>query len=129
MRRLLPFTLALIATGCATTGTTPERRDSAALTKALAGRVAGKPVDCLSTIDTRESSTYDNTIVYRASGRVIYRQDLNDCPSLTWSSIPVFEIRGAQLCRGEIVRIVDRSGTGQRGSCTVGQFVPYTRGG
>ena len=127
MRALL-LTLPLLATACATTQDAP-RRDSAALDRALAGRVAGTPVDCLSVIDTRDSQTVDGTILYQPNSRVLYRQDLNHCPSLTWTAIPVFDIRGSQLCRGDIVRIVDRDGTGQRGACTLGPFVPYRKAG
>ena len=117
--------LALAATGCATMREEPPHAN-VALEKALAGKVAGTPRDCLSLIDTRDSQTYDGTIVYRINRNLSYVNDLNGCTSLGWSSIPVFDIHGSQICRGDIVRIVDRDGGGPRGSCSVGQFVPYT---
>ena len=130
MTKLLWLTLPLLATACATTREDRTAAPDPKLEKALAGKVAGTPQTCLSLIDARDSQTFDNgTILYRAGRNVTYRNDLNGCSQLTWNAYPVFDVRGSQICRGDIVRIVDRSGSGVMGACSVGDFVPYRKPG
>ena len=130
MTKLLWLTLPLLATACATTRDEQKASVDAKLETALAGKVAGKAQTCLSLIDARDSQTFDNgTILYRAGRNITYRNDMNGCSQLSWNSYPVFDIRGSQICRGDIVQIVDRSGTGVRGACSVGEFIPYRKAG
>lgn len=115
---------ALIA-GCATTGQMAEAKEDPALTKALAGKAAGPPKTCLSLIDARQSDTYDGTILYRVSRNLTYRNDLNGCGNLGYDRIPVVQVYGSQICRGDIVRMVDRTTGSEWGACSFGDFVPY----
>lgn len=129
--RLVPLVLALAATVAATAASAervaPADRRSAELERLLAGRVAGEPRSCLPLFETRDSRTFAGTIVYGSNRTTVYRNDLGGCPELRWDTYPVFNIHGSQLCEGEIVRIVQRGGDFQAGSCVVGRFVPYTR--
>ena len=126
MTRFIILPLLCIAVGCATTRDHDRRTMvDENLQHELAGKVAGTPVSCLSTIDAREGQTFDTAMVYRAGRRISYVNTLNDCPSLGRNDIPVIEVRGAQICRGDIVRFVDRSSGAQFGACSFGDFVPY----
>jgi hypothetical protein len=120
---------AALLSGCATTGSMVEMQEDPGVTKALAGRTAGEPRDCLSLNDTRQSSTYRGTILYRTSSKLTYRNDMNGCTSLSDDRIPIIEVRGSQICRGDIVRLADRTSGAQWGACTFGNFVPYRAGG
>ncbi len=128
LRYALP--LLVLATGCATTR--DHRRTTVVdteLQRALAGKVAGTPVSCLSSFDTREGQTFDTAMLYRSGRNISYVNTLNDCPSLRSHDIPVVEVHGSQLCRGDIVRFVDRTSGAQFGACSFGDFVPYKTAG
>jgi hypothetical protein len=125
----LTIALATLLTGCATTGQMAEVREDPGVTKALAGKVAGEPRDCLSLVDARSSATYEGTILYRVSRNLTWRNDMNGCSSLRDDRIPVVEVRGSQICRGDIVRLADRTTGAEWGACTFGNFVPYRTDG
>jgi hypothetical protein len=116
---------AALLAGCATTGAAADRPEDPEVTKALAGKVAGEPRDCLSLVDARSSSTYEGTVLYRVSSKLTYRNDMNGCPSLRDDRIPVLDVRGSQICRGDIMRLADRYSGGIWGACSFGKFVPY----
>jgi hypothetical protein len=120
---------AALLSGCATMGQMAERGEDPEVTKALAGKVPGEPRDCLSLVDARSSSSYEGTILYRVSRKLTWRNDMNGCPSLRDDRIPVIEVRGSQICRGDIVRLADRFSGAEWGACTFGKFVPYRGGG
>lgn len=120
---------AALLAGCATTGSIAEIREDPGVTKALAGRTPGEPRTCLSLSDTQNSSTYRGTILYRVNRNLTYRNDMNGCTSLTDDRIPIVEVRGSQICRGDIVTLADRATGGQWGACSFGDFVPYRAGG
>lgn len=96
------------------------------VTKALAGKVAGEPRDCLWLRDTQSSSTFNGTILYRVNGKLTYRNDANSCSALSDNVIIVTRIYSSQVCRGEILQLLDRTSHFPVGSCSYGQFVPYT---
>lgn len=130
MRRVsIMLAAALLSTATAAFAERVSSADRRAgeLDRALAGRVAGEPRSCLSLLQTRDSTSYAGTILYRADRNTVYRNDLGGCPELRWDTYPVFNIHGSQLCQGEIVQIVQRGGGFPAGSCVVGPFVPYTR--
>ncbi len=125
IKTMTALAAAALLAGCATTGAVADRPEDPKVTKALAGKTPGEPRDCLSLVDSRASSTYDGTILYRVSRNLTYRNDMNGCPSLGWDRIPVVEVRGSQICRGDIVRLADRTTGATWGACTFGDFVPY----
>ncbi len=110
---------------CATTRSVADAGEDPAVTKALAGRTPGTPRDCLPLSEARQSTTYRGTILYRVSNRLIYRNDMNGCATLTNDRIPIVQVYGSQICRGDIVRLADRFGGGLWGGCSFGSFVPY----
>jgi hypothetical protein len=104
---------------------TPQQR----LDKLLAGRVAGKPVNCISLRDIRSSEIIDGTaIVYRTGANRLYvnrprggEQQLDD------DDILVTNTYTSQLCSIDIVRLLDRTSRFETGFVSLGEFVPYVR--
>jgi hypothetical protein len=103
-------------------------RDRLVVEKALAGKVPGKPRSCLSHQDADGSSVHNTTILFRANSKLVWKNDMNNCPSLREDAILLTQSYGSsQLCRGDIVRLIDRTGGFERGACTFGDFVPYRK--
>jgi hypothetical protein len=101
-----------------------------ALEKELKGKVAGQPVNCIS-----GSSHYnpirisDDMLLYRVSGRLVYQNKLKwACNGLADDDdIMVTETFGGQYCRGDIIRLVDRTGGFPGSHCVLGDFTPYRK--
>lgn len=117
---------ALMASG----STAQQSRSSKAdeqLAKALAGRTAGAPVDCISE-RSRMQVVDDWTILFRDRGVVYVQQPRGGCHGLSNSMSLIRDSFGTtRICRGDINRIVDvRTGFGT-GACTYSDFVPYRK--
>lgn len=120
----------LILAGCAG-GTEPPRlteRQAARLEAALEGKVAGEPVSC---VDSRPSASLtaisDSVLLYRVSGRLIYRNDLiGGCSGLSrGDTLIVRPTMGTQYCRGDMARSADLVNGMVTGACALGSFTPY----
>ena len=126
--RMLPLAAAMVlAGGCATTSAMREARVDPEVEKALAGRIAGKPQQCLRLSDAQESHSYDGAILYRVSRNLTFRNDMNGCPVLGDDRIPVVRVFNSEICRGDIVNFADRVTGAEYGGCTFGDFVPYRK--
>ncbi|CAN5235843.1 hypothetical protein BH09PSE3_BH09PSE3_12880 [soil metagenome] len=123
--RILPTTLLLLVSACATTASARDETPDPAMTKALAGKIAGKPRSCISWNEAQSSTTYRDAILYRVNSKLTYVNDLGKCPFLRNDNILVTRTVGSQLCRGDIVNMVDRGGGFPTGSCSFSDFVPY----
>lgn len=128
--------LCLAAAGCAPTVAETARREnpaaaqSAKLDKALAGLTPGQAQGCLNDIDRRvaRTTTYGSTVLYRVSRNRVFRNDMNgNCTSATFDPIVVTQTPTGSLCRGDIAQLVDRSSRFPVGSCSYGDFIPYSR--
>lgn len=100
-----------------------------ALAEALAGRVAGKPVDCVehSRLDGPQIID-EKTLIYRESGRRIWRNDLiAACPGLRPMDTLVVDVFGSQLCRNDHFRSVSPGMTIPGAICLLGKFTPYDK--
>ena len=126
----LAFSLTLVA-ACSDVDSTPKpltEKQSAVLIKQLDGKVAGKPVNCLSDFNTGNViRVSDNILLYRISSRLVYKNTLrSSCPGLARDDdIIVSEQFGGQKCRGDIIRLVDRTSGITGGVCSLGEFTPY----
>ena len=121
---------ALIGTSATAIAATPDNsKNEAKLTAALAGRVAGKPVDCISLRDIRSSQIIDGTaIVYdTGGGRLYVNRPRTAADWLDSDDILVTKTYGSDLCSLDTVSLVDRGARMQRGFVGLGQFVPYTK--
>jgi len=103
-------------------------RDSRDLAKALAGRTAGKPFDCVNPSWAGSPQIIGSrTLIYHETGRVL-RNDLPDaCPGLDDDSIIVSEVHGNQLCRGDLFYTLQRGSQIPGPRCRLGKFTPYTK--
>ncbi|WP_295444418.1 hypothetical protein [Sphingorhabdus sp. EL138] len=123
-----PLTL---AAACGQVDSTPKpltEKQSAMLMKELNGKVAGAPVNCISDFNaTNTIRVSDNILLYRVSGRLVYQNTLRSaCSGLARDNdIIVSEQFGSQKCKGDIIRLVDRTSGMSGGVCSLGAFVPY----
>jgi hypothetical protein len=134
MRHALPIMLAaaLVAGGASAKDSKPPKtnpKGEAELAKLLDGRVAGKPVNCISMSNSQESRIIEGTaIVYQATGRTVYvNRPQIGADSLDTDDILVTKTWGSQLCSLDQVRLVDRLSRFPRSFVGLGQFVPYTK--
>lgn len=138
MRVLIPpfATLAVLA-GCAGAPSPSEEaaaarraaRAETELADALKGKVAGKPVTCVNLRDIRSTKAIgDRTLIYEASARLVYRNDpVGGCPASGTGRTLVTRTPSTQLCRGDIVRVVDLTAGFDLGTCLLGDFTPYRK--
>ncbi|GAA0737824.1 hypothetical protein [Sphingomonas japonica] len=125
----------LILAGCATsaerTAQQEQRsaRDAAELADQLDGLVASDTRNCLDT-QTRSFATdvVGPNILYRESrARIWVTRTSGDCSAGGRDPVLVTRSFAGQLCRGDIIRSVDRSGGMLVGSCAAGEFTLYKR--
>jgi len=98
------------------------------LAKLLDGRVAGKPVNCITLTNMQSSTVIDKTAIVYGSGSTIYVQRPRvGAASLDSNDILVTQLTSSQLCSIDTVQLRDRNGHFWRGFVGLDQFVPYTR--
>ena len=122
---------AFALTGCAMQDApvVQTERDRAELARALADRsVAGPPMRC---VDLRQvggnRAIGRDAIVFTQGTRVYLNRPSGDCSALRYGNTLVTRTMGGELCRGDIARVVDPVTRTIRGSCSLGEFVPYER--
>ena len=125
---LIPIAVAALA-GCETAPDAPTRTasDQQAYDRALAGKTAGAPQKCLSTLRSNDMTVIDeHTILFR-DGRTTYvNNTLGECNQLGRSGYAMVTRNvGPQLCRGDIVNVTDTMSGMTVGSCAIGDFIPY----
>jgi len=128
---MAPLLASCAPAGTATPGAealTPKQ--AKLLDKQLGGKIPGEPVRCISNTASNETiRVSDDILLYRQSGRLVYRNDLKgSCPGLARDSdIMVVRQFGSQTCAGDFFHLVDRS-SGIRGpTCVLGDFIPYRK--
>jgi hypothetical protein len=98
------------------------------LQKALAGRVAGKPVNCISLSGTDGSQIIDGkAIIYRVGGKLYVNEPRSGAETLRDDDILVTRTFGSQLCSIDPVQLIDRASRFPHGFVSLGQFTPYSR--
>ncbi|MFA6113537.1 MAG: hypothetical protein WC729_06080 [Sphingomonas sp.] len=123
---------ALIGMGATAPATARDHRENskaeAQLAKALEGRVAGKPVSCISQHNITSSTVYDGTaIVYRIGSTLYVNRPRVGQTSLDSDDILVSKTFGSQLCSLDTIKLVDRAARFQTGFVGLGEFVPYAK--
>lgn len=128
--------LLLLALAVGASAKTPQPaqldpKEAKELASALDGKVAGKPVTCVSTFRGNNLHAIgDHTLVYRISKKLTYRNDLQgSCHGLRFGDALVLKVWGDQYCRGDIAHAVNLQSGTLNGTCVLGDFVPYTTGG
>ena len=128
MRRIA---LALAATGVLFTASVVEAREKLTpaqqLDKLLAGREAGKPVNCINLMTSRDTQIIDKTAIVFGSGNLIYVNYTRDPKQLDSDDVMVTKTTGSELCSLDVVRMHDRSGFWSKGFVGLSDFIPYRR--
>jgi hypothetical protein len=124
--------IGLIGTAVVAASPAQEKRaakEAAALEKATAGKVAGKPVSCISLSRSRSSQIIgENAIIYRVSSNAFYvNKPVGGCSSLRKDKTLITRTPGDRLCSGDIARVVDLPLGFEGGACVLGEFTPYTK--
>ena len=105
-----------------------QERGAAELAKELDGLVPGAPQKCLSLSDIQGSHIIDGTaIVYRTLGGKTYVNRTLNPQLLREDGIPVQFVFGAQLCRLDRVRLLDRYSRIPRGDIGLSDFMLYSK--
>lgn len=131
--RLLAPLLAATLASCAGNDLTPYQsaEGEARLAKELAGKFAGKPVNCLPYHGNNGLEVIDRDTILFHAGSTVYRQDTNgQCypsGSQMGYALVTRSFGSSQYCNGDIARVVDTSGGFTVGSCSFNEFVPYRR--
>ncbi|HYG30182.1 MAG TPA: DUF6491 family protein [Allosphingosinicella sp.] len=120
---ILVFALA----GCAAGGSIDDR-ESSALARQLAERVAGEPDRCVSRIGSTSLHPVDRrTLVYDTPGTLWVNRLRAECPGLRPDSLIVIEASGESYCRNDRFRAVERGSSIPGPTCLLGDFTPYRR--
>lgn len=100
----------------------------AQLARALEGRVAGQPVDCINLRQVRSSQIIDDTAILYDAGSTIYvNRPRSGASSLDrWDTL-VTRLYSDRLCSIDTVRLVDPTSHITSGVVFLGEFVPYRR--
>ena len=99
----------------------------------VGGKVAQTPISCLPHYRSGDMRVIDDdTIAFRdGSSRTYVTHMLGSCNELSSGhyALVTNQMGTANLCRGDIARVVDTLNGTLVGSCTFGDFVPYVRPG
>ncbi|MES2339916.1 MAG: DUF6491 family protein [Pseudomonadota bacterium] len=132
LRSVLTIGVLMLA-GCAATPEQVAReaagdaRVQAKLDRKLAGFTPGPTVECIRP-NSGGVTIFGDTLVYDDTGRRLYKTTTTGgCFGLKRDDIIVTRSFGSQICRGDIVRTVDRTSGFPSGACAFGPFVTYTR--
>lgn len=96
----------------------------------LAGRVPGRPQNCLPSRSTANVvAARGGTLIFRDGGAVYANETRGGCSAAADNHYTlVTESFGSALCSGSLARVVDLTANGVlRGSCVLGDFTPYRR--
>jgi hypothetical protein len=129
---ILGLSAAAMLTACSTTPVQETRspRAQRELDHALAGRIQGKPVNCLPNYRANDMQVIDDWTILFRDGRTIYVQNpRGGCPGIgSRRNILVTRLFGTnQLCSGDISHLLDPVSGIQGGACVFSEFVPYTK--
>jgi hypothetical protein len=127
--RAIPLLIGSLLLASAPAGAAKPATPEAKLAKALEGRTAGDPVDCLNLRDIRSSRIIDRTaILYETAGGKIYvNRPEGGAESLNQWDVLVTDTHSPRLCDIDVVRLYDSSTQFQTGVVFLGEFVPYTK--
>lgn len=128
----LCLSAAAILAACSTAPAEPTRSPMAQkeLADALAGRVAGKPVNCIPTYRADDMQIIDDWTILFKDGSTIYVQNpRGGCPGIgSHRNVLISRpMPSSQLCSGDIQQLFDPTSGIGGGACVFSEFVPYTK--
>jgi len=135
MKNIIALAAFALAAGC--TAATAEQsaemdaNNEAKLAAQLSGyEPAGPPVSCVNQRDLGGNrSAGDGAIVFtgRVGGTRWVNRPAGGCPELSFGRALVTRTSSSQLCRGDIVTILEPVSGTEHGGCGLGDFEPYRR--
>ena len=126
MRKLIPLLAGTLLLG-GVAQAKPQDRE-AELARALQGRVAGEPVQCIDLHRVRSSRIItDTAIIYDAGGVIYVNRPDNGADQLNQWDTMVTRTHSSRLCSVDTVTMVDRGSQSFTGVVFLGDFVPYRR--
>ncbi|WP_321327479.1 hypothetical protein [uncultured Parasphingorhabdus sp.] len=129
---LLAFPAAVLLAAPASGGETIEltEKQQAKLDKQLEGRSPRKAQSCIDRNDQRKMTVISDDILIFASRRnaktIYINKPPGGCPGADRYIMSYRRTTGS-LCSGEIIQLIDNMSGATMGSCTFGDFVPYTK--
>ena len=127
MRKLLPLLVGSLALVAGAAQAKPADHE-AELARAVAGRVAGEPVDCIDMHRVRSSHIIPGTAIVYDSGGVVYvNRPRGGAESMDQWDIMVNRLYSSELCSIDTVQLIDQGSHMYSGTVFLGEFVPYRR--
>jgi hypothetical protein len=128
MRSFIPLTIGALLLASSAAPAAPREAPEARLARAIEGRVAGEPVDCINLRNIRSSKIIDHTAIIYDAGNVLYvnhpragRESLDQFDTL------VTKTHSSELCSIDTVQLVDNASHMNTGTVFLGKFVPYKK--
>ncbi len=126
MRKLVPLLAGTLMLG-GVAQAKPQDHD-AELARAIQGRVAGEPVQCIDLHRIRSSRIITNTAIIYDAGSVLYvNRPENGADQLNQWDTMVTRTPSTRLCNVDTVTMIDRASHSFTGVVFLGDFVPYRR--
>jgi hypothetical protein len=127
MRKLLPLLVGSLALVAGPAQAKPADHE-AELARAIAGRVAGAPVDCIDIHRVRSSHIIPGiAIVYDTGGVIYVNRPRAGAESMDQWDIMVNRLYSSSLCSIDTVQLIDPGSRMYSGTIFLGEFVPYRR--
>lgn len=127
MRKLLPLLVGSLALVAGSAQAKPADHE-AELARAIAGRVAGEPVDCIDLHRVRSSHIIPGVAIVYDAGSVVYvNRPRGGAESMDQWDIMVNRLWSSELCSIDTVQLIDQGSRMYSGSVFLGEFVPYRR--
>ena len=128
MRKLLPLLAVPLLLASGASSAAPRVEPQVQLARALEGRIAGEPVDCIQLRNIRSSRIIDDTAILYDAGSTIYvNHPRGGRESLDQWDVLVTKSHSSQLCSIDVVNLYDAGFHIQTGSVFLGEFVPYRK--
>ena len=128
MRKLLSLTALTLLLGTAAAQAASPQNGEEELARALRGRVAGEPVNCIDLFQVHSSRVINDTAILYDTGSVIYvNRPRSGADELNrWDTL-VTRTPSTRLCSVDTVHLVDLPSGAMTGIVFLGDFVPYRR--
>lgn len=128
MRAALALLTGVLVSTAAVAPAAPRLSPDERLARAIEGRVAGEPVDCIDLRRVRSTKIIeDQAIVYDTGSTVYVNRPTSGAEDLNDRDTQVVKPFGSRLCSVDVVRMVDLPSGMPTGLVFLGEFVPYKR--
>ena len=126
MRKLITFLAGTLMLGGIAQAKPQDREEE--LARAIQGRVAEAPVQCIDLHRVRSSRIINGTAIVYDAGSVIYvNRPENGAEQLNQWDTMVTRTPSTRLCNVDTVTMIDRASQNFTGVVFLGDFVPYRR--